>query len=501
MSLRAEQHAHAHDQDRMRLGLDAFAELLRTGRFEVGQPTTTLTIELKLVDGDTTPARHDPDRLQAIAGTARQAGLGRFDLEIRSGPRTLSGAGLSGFHRDLRAGLTATEAAARRLGVHPLMVGIVPTARRRDLDHSTVHADPGYAGFNEQIFTARGGTVRLDIIGEDRLTTRTGSIIAEAVSAGTRLDVRLGPAQFPLYWNAAQALAGVQVALGANSPVLLGRRLWHETRVPLIEQGTIAHVRYADDLSGPGATGPGATDGVRPQRRAWFGEKWITSVLDLLRENIGRFPALRPGYEMPEPADAHDVDGAPELAELGRHNATVHRWNHPAFDVTDGRARLRLENRVLPAGPTVADTVANAAFYLGVLRALAEADSPVWSQMSFSAAVENFHAGARDGIEARIYWPGLGYLPVADVVLRHLLPMAHSGLDRWGVDPADRDRMLAVIEKRCLTGQTGAVWQVRALQRLESWGDLERRPALREVVRRYLDHMSDDIPVHEWPLD
>jgi hypothetical protein len=168
------------------------------------------------------------------------------------------------------------------------------------------------------------------------------------------------------------------------------------------------------------------------------------------------------------------------------------------YDVVRGRPHLRVENRCLPAGPTVVDVLANAAFYYGVVKVLAEADRPVWSQMSFSAAEENFHAGARHGAEARIYWPGAGEVPATELVLRRLLPMAHQGLAECGVDAADADRLLAVIEGRCLTGRNGATWQAATFHRL--YEDHDRADALREMMRAYVRHMHSNEPVHTWPL-
>jgi hypothetical protein len=187
----------------------------------------------------------------------------------------------------------------------------------------------------------------------------------------------------------------------------------------------------------------------------------------------------------------------PALGELRLHNGTIYRWNRPVYDVVRGRPHLRVENRCLPAGPTVVDVLANAAFYYGLVKVLAEADRPVWSQMSFSAAEENFHAGARHGIDARIYWPGIGEVPVTELVLRHLLPLAHQGLEQWGVDTADKDRLLGIIEQRALTGRNGAAWQAAEFHRLFEQHD--RPDALREMMRGYVEHMHSNEPVHTWP--
>jgi hypothetical protein len=232
----------------------------------------------------------------------------------------------------------------------------------------------------------------------------------------------------------------------------------------------------------------------------WFGERWITSIFDLFEENVRYFPALLPVCEEEDPVEVLAAGDIPRLQELRLHNGTVYRWNRPVYDVVRGMPHLRVENRVLPAGPTVVDIVANAAFYYGLLRILVDQDRPIWSQMSFSTAEENFHAGARDGIDANVFWPGVGEVPVTELVLRRLLPMAHEGLESWGVDAADRDRLLGVIEQRCLKGTNGAAWQAATFHRLYEDDKLDRADALREMTVRYRDLMHSNQPVHDWPL-
>ena len=182
------------------------------------------------------------------------------------------------------------------------------------------------------------------------------------------------------------------------------------------------------------------------------------------------------------------------------HNGTIYRWNRPVYDVVRGRPHLRIENRVLPAGPTVADIVANAAFYYGLVRVLGAEERPVWSAMSFSAAEENFHAGARDGLDASVYWPSLGEVPVSELVVRRLLPIAHQGLEEWGIDTTDRDRLLGIIERRCVTQRNGATWQVAAFRHFYEDRKLDRDDALREMTLAYREHMHANVPVHEWPI-
>jgi hypothetical protein len=275
----------------------------------------------------------------------------------------------------------------------------------------------------------------------------------------------------------------VQVALAANSPFLFGRQLWHETRITLFEQATDTR---PDELK---------RQGVRP--RVWFGERWITSVFDLFEENIQFFPALLPICEDEDPVVALEVGTCPQLGEMSLHNGTIYRWNRPVYAVTDGRPHLRVENRVLPAGPSVADVMANAAFYYGLVRVLAESERPIWTQMSFATAGENLHAAARSGLGAVLYWPGLGEAPVTELVLRRLLPLAREGLGRWGVGSAHIDRLLGIIEQRCLTGRNGASWQIDAVRTLASQG-ADRAEALRLMTQRYIEHMHTNEPVHSW---
>jgi gamma-glutamyl:cysteine ligase YbdK (ATP-grasp superfamily) len=227
----------------------------------------------------------------------------------------------------------------------------------------------------------------------------------------------------------------------------------------------------------------------------WFGERWINSVFDLFEENVRYFPALLPITEDEDPLAVLEDGGVPKLAELRLHNGTIYRWNRPVYDIAGGVPHLRVENRVLAAGPTVADTVANAAFYFGLVRALAESERPLWSQMSFSAAEENFHVAAQHGIDAQIYWPGVGQVRATELTLRRLLPLAREGLASWGVDSATSDRLLGIIEQRCLLGTNGAEWFVR---RMHQRSDMERFDALRATLLEYRELMHTNEPVHTW---
>jgi len=473
-------------RDKVRRSLEVFARMLHEHMFDTSPSQVGLEIELNLVDERGAPSMHNADVLDAIADPAWATELGQFNLEINVPPRQLDGAAVADQEQEVRASLNAADAKARGTGSRLVMIGILPTLAEEDMTEGTLSANERYKVLNEQIFAARGEDLELAIDGVERLATHADSIAPEAACTSVQLHLQVSPEAFAHYWNAAQAIAGVQVALAANSPFLFGRQLWQETRITLFEQATDTR---PDELK---------QQGVRP--RVWFGERWITSVFDLFEENIRYFPALLPICEDEDPQAELDRGVSPQLAEMSLHNGTVYRWNRPVYAVVDGMPHLRVENRVLPAGPSVADVMANAAFYYGLVRSLAEAQRPVWTQMSFTTAAENLHEAARYGLDAQLYWPGLGEAPAAELVLRRLLPLAHEGLRGWGVDPAHADRLLGIIEQRCLTGRTGAAWQIATAKAITD-GGADRPEALRRMTQRYIEHMHTNEPVHTWPED
>ncbi len=479
------------DRQRYRLKvrrcLDVFAQMLGESTFDFDRPMAGLEIELNLVDEEFEPAMRNSDVLAAIANEDFQTELGQFNIEINVPPRLLLDQGLRSFEDEVRSSLNAAEDAAQSQGAHLVMIGILPTLTLEHTGPEAISLNPRYHLMNEQIFAQRGEDLHLRIEGAERLDAYSETILPEAACTSTQLHLQVSPESFPRYWNAAQCLASVQIALGANSPYFFGRELWRETRIAVFEQATDTR---PEELK---------AQGVRP--RVWFGERWITSIFDLFEENVRYFPALLPVVDEQDPVETFERGGVPSLAELRLHNGTIWRWNRPVYDVVHGRPHLRVENRVLPAGPTVVDTLANAAFYAGAVRWLADQQRPAWTQMSFHTAEENFHTAARQGINAVVYWPGIGEVPVAELVLRRLLPMAAEGLDAWGVSTQDRDRLLGVIEARCLRLLNGAEWQVDVVRSLEQRYAAPRQEVLRDMLRRYIDYMHSNEPVHTWPVD
>ena len=368
-------------RDKVKLCLDVFARMLAESRFDPDRRSIGLEIELNLTEETGDPALANTHVLELIADDDFQTELAQFNIEINIPPRKLEGdgvlrargdrparpqprrgAGAQGAraHDDHRDPPDADRAAAQRLGAERQPA--LQAAQRADLRG----ARRGPGDQHQRRRAAR------DVRRHDR---PRGRLHERAAAPDDR------PVDFGAHWNAAQAIAGLQLAIGANSPFFFGRELWRETRIALFEQTTDTR---PEELK---------AQGVRP--RVWFGERWITSIFDLFEENVRYFPALLPVVEDEDPMAVLESGGAPKLQELRLHNGTIYRWNRPIYDVARGRPHLRVENRVLPAGPTIVDTLANAAFYYGLVRVLVEDDRPVWSQMSFDAADENFYEGAQ----------------------------------------------------------------------------------------------------------
>jgi hypothetical protein len=472
-------------RQKVRRCLDVLALMLDGAAFDTDSRMTGLEIELNLMDADAEPAMRNAEILANLADPTFQTELGQFNLELNARPRFIAGAGFADYEYDILASLARAEDRAGKSDSTIVLIGSLPTLTREHLVLANLSANERYRALNDQLVGARGEQFQVDIRGVERLQAANDSIAPEAACTSVQFHMQVPPDRFAAHWNASQAVAGIQVALGANSPYLLGRRLWAETRIALFEQATDTR---PDELK---------TQGVRP--RVWFGERWITSVFDLFEENARYFPPLLPILDDEDPIAVLNAGGVPRLGELRLHNGTVYRWNRPVYDVMNGRPHLRVENRVLPAGPTVVDMLANAAFYFGLVRQLADEDRPIWSQLPFGAAEDNFHVCARQGIEAVVHWPRAGEVAVTDLVQDTLLAKAHAGLAKFGVDAAQRDRLLGIIEERCRLGRNGATWQTETVRAAERGRGRDRSGALHDMLLRYTELQRSNAPVHTWP--
>jgi gamma-glutamyl:cysteine ligase YbdK (ATP-grasp superfamily) len=475
-------------REKVKADLAALRELMDAKRFETGRRLIGVEMEVYIIDADGQAVPINAELLRRIASSDFQTELAQFNIEFDLRPRRLVSDVFDQVEDELNGAMERAQSKAETLDAAVCIVGILPTLTDFDVTEQNLSANPRYKALNDTILNTRGEDLLIRIEGDETLETTANSIVFEAACTSMQLHLQLDPDDFARYWNAAQVLSGPLVAVAANSPFFLGKQLHHETRIALFEQSIDTRT---EEL---------ATQGVRP--RVWFGEKWLTEgIFELFDENVRYFPSLLPICEDEDPLAVLRAGDIPHLPELTLHNGTIYRWNRPVYEVARGRPHLRIENRVLPAGPTVVDSVANTAFYYGMLAGLANAPEPIWEAMSFEVAQENFFGSARFGLGAKLYWPKVGAeVPVTELVLRHLLPIAHEGLRAWGVDADAIDRYLGVIEARTLAEQNGASWQIATYQRLLDEELLDRPEATAELVRRYQRLSRAGAPVHTWEV-
>ena len=468
---------------RLEDSVTALAAMLNQGCFAHHEDSVGTELELDLVDPLGLPRLVNDDVLARLARPDLQQELGRFNIEFNLRPRRLTSGVLYAMESEFAA--TLRTRGLEDLGVRLVAVGTLPTAGPEELMRDRLSSPSRYELLARRMRAERHGPVAVRIDGVESLTFVSPSVAPEAAATSLQLHLRVPPDRFASYYNAAQAIAGAQLAAGANSPYLLGRQLWQETRVPLCEQ--VLDTRRRREIRA----------GAPP--RAWLGDRWIRGPVELFDSIVRSVPPLLPTLAAESPFDGLTSGKAPRLPELRLHNGTVWRWNRPVYDVQDGQPHLRIENRVLPSGPGALDMTANAAFYLGLVRALSDADRPLWSTTPFALVERNLYAAARLGLDATLHWDGTR-VPAAELILDVLLPLAETGLDTWGIPSAERDRYLSVIAQRVSTGQTGARWQTTTVDWIERHGRLGRRAALREMTRRYAEHARTGAPVHHWPI-
>ena len=472
-------------QNRLERCVAALRYMVDGGWFGAHEDTIGMEVEFDLVDPLGRPRPINDAVLARLGRADLQHEIGQFNVELNLAPRRLRDRVLRETESDLAVVLDRCRAGIEGLGARLVAVGMLPTLSAELLTAEHISHNPRYELLARRMRAARHRPFLVSIVdGREPVEFTTDSVAPDAATTSLQLHLRVPPDRFAAYYNAAQMIAGAQVAVAANSPYLLGCQAWHETRITLLEQ-LLDTRRPKEVLAGAPA-------------RVRLGDRWVNDPVELFDDVVRLFPPLFPTVESEDPDAALAAGCVPGLHELRLHNGTVWCWNRAVYDVQSGRPQLRIENRVLPSGPTAVDMVANAAFYYGLVRAIVDSDPAPWTQMPFAVAERDLHRAARDGLAARLCWRGVDY-PADQLTHEVLLPAAAAGLDAWGVDTDDRDRYLGVIEARVRCGRTGAVWQTEMVRHLEERG-LERIAALHEMTRRYVEHAHTGSPVHEWPV-
>ena len=468
----------------------AFEEMASSGLFETGVHRIGAEQEMVLVDNDWQPAPVAMEILADIDDHRVTTEIARFNLEANLEPLEFTGKCLSAMEQELRDVIRVVHDAAASHQARVLLAGILPTLTHAHLGIENISDQPRYAALNDAITSLRGKPYELQIQGIDELSIEHDSIMLESLNTSFQLHYQVDIQDFASSYNLAQAMAAPLLASCANSPVLFGKRLWRETRIAIFQQAVDTRHASPQERNLPG--------------RVHFGDSWVEKgPLELFKNDITNFRVLlgRPGIEDPFAAMA---DGrTPRLEALQLHNSTVYRWNRPCYGIIDGRPHIRIENRVLPSGPSVIDEMANAALWFGIMRAGVDEYGDFSQLMDFDDVLSNFLSSSRQGMNAELTWINGTYVPARSLLLEELIPLAQKGLESAGIDPSDSTRYLEIIRKRVDKRRTGAQWILSSATSMKKHGTRsERLVALTAAMARRQDISGEheQRPVHAWSL-
>jgi CBS domain-containing protein len=463
----------------------ALEKMLDAGLVESGVRRIGAEQEMFLIDRAHQPALKALEILDVIGDERFTHELGLFNLEANLNPHRLGGKCLSQMEAEAQEIYRHARETAARFDCDIALVGILPTLTRENLGLESMVPTPRYHALNDAICALRGKEFEFTINGIDQLSVIHDNVMLEACNTSFQVHFQVSPENFAKNYNIAQAITGPLLAAAVNSPVLLGKRLWHETRIAVFEYSIDTRSNIQQER------------GLKP--RVHFGDHWLEeSVTEIFKEDIARFRTVLTTETEEDPIGMIDRGVMPSLNALRLHNGTVYRWNRPCYGVQDNVPHLRIENRVIPSGPTVLDEMANAAFFYGMMLGMIEQVKDIREHLIFADVKSNFLAAARDGIRAQMNWFNDTHLPAKQLVLEQLLPLAREGLQEADIDPDDIDRYLGVLRDRVTQRRTGARWALESLETMGASGTLDQR--MRSLVSSMVQQQSSGDPISEWKL-
>ena len=466
--------------------VEALEQMLASGAIESGVRRIGVEQEMFLVDESWHPASKAIEVLEHLDDPRVTHELALFNLEFNLDPIPFGGDCLRRLEAELASLLETVAHAAAEVGARIILTGILPTLQKSDLTLENMTPEERYFALSAALDHLRGGTYKFYLKGVDELLVEHETMMLEAANTSFQVHFQVGAAEFARLYNIALVAAAPALAVAAGSPLLFGKRLWRETRIALFQQSIDTRSARPDMRD------------IKP--RVHFGTHWVDdSVLEIFREDISRFRVLIGAEIEEDPLEELRHGRVPRLKALQLHNSTVYRWNRPCYGVSDGKPHLRIENRVLASGPTPLDEVANAAFWFGLVSALAHEERDVRDGMDFDDALSNFVAAARLGLDSHLMWLDADHTQSArHLILERILPLAREGLRAGEVDEEDIERYLGIIEERVASKQTPAQWMLRSLARMKERGSLPER--LNALTAAIADRAQTGQPVHRWPL-
>ncbi len=456
--------------------------------FETGVTRIGAEQEMCLVNKHWKPSTNAMDILKKLKRYEWvETELARFNLEITLTPREFKGKCLSKMEDEIQKRLNIIRKKAAELDTEILLTGIMPTIRKFDLSMDNLTPHKRYFALMEAINKQLvGNNYELRLSGIDEILVKHDSPMLEACNTSFQVHLQVAPNEFVKMYNIAQALAGPIIATAANSPLLFGKRLWHETRIALFQQALDTRA---------------SNDHMRERSpRVNFGNGWLQdSILEIYREDIMRFRVLLSSDITEDSLQKIHAGENPSLKALQVHNGTVYRWNRPCYGAPSGlKPHLRIECRVIPSGPTIVDEMSNAALWLGCMAGMAEQYDDIRKHISFADVRDNFAKASRTGIDSNFTWIKNKKISATDLILKELLPLAEVGLKKHKVSTEDIDKYLGIIKERTKKHCTGARWLLRSFTRFKEETNTDE--ALTALTAATIENQKKGIPVHKWKL-
>ncbi len=464
--------------------LKALEIMLEKGQIESGITRIGAEQEFCLVDKNWRPTDNALHVLDKISDEHFTTELAKYNLEINLDPQELKGDAFTKMERQLHTLFNKAHTAAESEKSKVILSGIIPTITTKEMRLNYMTPMPRYMALNKMLTELRGSDFRLNLFGVDELSLKHDSVMFEACNTSFQMHLQIDPEDFTKSFNWAQAISGPVLGVCANSPILLGRELWAETRIALFQQSIDTR---------------GVTKALKDQpSRVAFGDRWVTgSIVDLFKNEIARHKIILSQDISENSLDEIAAGRTPALKAVNLYNGTIYHWNRPCYGVGNGKAHIRIENRYIPAGPTPLDEMANLAFWVGLMKGRPAEGDKVHELMDFRDVKSNFIKAARYGSEAIMTWFGQVY-SVNDLVLEKLLPIARRGLEKMQIDSKDIQRLLGVIEQRTKE-QTGAQWTIKQFRALKS--TQKHDDALVALTRTIWEKQRENVPVHQWTVN
>ena len=460
--------------------------MLEKGLFEKGVERIGAEQEMCLVNDRWKPAPVNLSILDEINDKHYTTELARFNMEMNLDPLIFKGDCLSKLERQLRSMVEKVDEVAYEFRARPILTGILPTIQKYDLDLQNITPNPRYKILSDLLLEFRGSHFELHISGTDELVTKHENILFEACNTSFQVHYQVEADEFVSRYNWAQAISGPVLAAATNSPILLGKRLWRETRIALFQQSIDTR----------------KTEKVMRDKspRVLFGNDWVyNSIIELFQEDIARHKVIFSEPVTEDSLKMIEEGKIPSLSSLMLHNGSVYKWNRPCYGIMDGKPHLRIENRLFPSGPTIIDEMANTAFWLGLMKGIPPEGENISERMDFDDAKTNFVKAGRMGLGAQFTW--LGHekmIPSHELINKELLPIARSGLEKAEIRKDDIDKYLSIIEERVNSQKTGSQWLVDSFNKLKK--DVTVDEALVATTAGLYYRQKTGKPVHTWNL-